>query len=30
MVKTKIEIRNAATNGPIKDLIISMSSFFIT
>jgi hypothetical protein len=30
MVKTKIEIRNAAINGPIKDLIISMSSFFIT
>lgn len=30
MVKTKIEIRNAAINGPIKDLIINMSSFFIT
>lgn len=30
MVSTKREMANAAINGPIKERIISMSSFFIT
>ena len=30
MVSTKTEIEKAATNGPIKDLMMRISSFFIT